>query len=139
MTSPCETTESLWHVFSGGGGVGVQKQSNCFSWLLWTTLQHLYTRKQQKKILKWNFWFIAHFVVCNWQWCYRCSHLRNLTFDCTFTDLLENTPLSFLWERLMSLLCLCLKLYTKMNDTKTPQKWNWSVFITPGGWLQYSS
>lgn len=94
----CETTLSLWHVFSevGVGGRGCVGLSDISSaeWLLpiWrrtTDLSSvLYKRKKKKKktfqieILDLS----ARCVVCNRQWCYRCL-FRSLVFDDMFTDL----------------------------------------------------
>lgn len=65
--------------FRGGGGgcspLGVGP-------LLFQAFVHEEKKRFQIEILD----LTARCVDCNWQWCYRWSHLRNLTFDCMFTE-----------------------------------------------------
>lgn len=101
LTSPRETTESLWHVFLVGGwgggmvgiGVGCSKAKWLFStWRRTTALSSICTQEKKKRFQIEILDLTARCVVCNWQWCYRWSHLRNLTFYCMFTEANEGSP-----------------------------------------------
>lgn len=80
LTSPCGTQCRCGMYFEGRGAGWNSGTKWLFS--TWCPLLCTQKKKFQIEILD----LTARCVVCNWQWCYRWSRLRSLTFHCMFTE-----------------------------------------------------